>query len=79
MEIIIENKNRLEVLLVWKEDKIILRLRDNCRKFNPTKYYKEVYQNEDNMKNVGIRMIMELATDVSYTSTLKLNNLNVTV
>ena len=72
-------KNRLEVLLVWKEDKIILRLRDNCRKFNPTKYYKEVYQNEDNMKNVGIRMIMELATDVSYTSTLKLNNLNVTV
>ena len=34
---------------------------------------------ENKEDNVGIRLIMEMAKDISYTSTLKLNNICIRV
>ena len=72
-------KNRIEVRLVVKNDEAVLRIRDNCGKFNPKQYYETVYENENKEENIGIRMVMEMAKDVSYTSTLKLNNICIRV
>ena len=71
--------NRIEVRLVVKDDEAVLRIHDNCGKFNPKKYYETVYASENKEDNVGIRMVMEMAKDVSYTSTLKLNNICIRV
>ena len=71
--------NRIEVRLVVKDDEAVLRIHDNCGKFNPKKYYETVYAGENKEDNVGIRLIMEMAKDISYTSTLKLNNICIRV
>ena len=71
--------NRVEVLLICKNQEVILRIRDNCKLFNPTTYYKKYYKDSDAMTNIGIRMVMNLASEVSYTSALKLNNLTIKV
>jgi anti-sigma regulatory factor (Ser/Thr protein kinase) len=72
-----KNKNIIEARIVVKTDEVILSLRDNCNKFNPKKYYNKIYDFTDKTKNIGIRMVMRLATDVSYTTALKLNNITV--
>ena len=61
------------------DNEAVLRIHDNCGKFNPKKYYETVYAGENKEDNVGIRLIMEMAKDISYTSTLKLNNICIRV
>ena len=71
--------NRIEVRLVVKDEEAVLRIRDNCGKFNPKRYYETVYKSENKEDSIGIRMVMEMAKDISYTSTLKLNNICIRV
>lgn len=53
-------------------------LRDDCKQFDPVKMYKKVYKT-DSITCIGIRLTMNIAKDVKYTSTLKLNNLTIKV
>lgn len=69
----------IEARLMVKTDEAILSIRDNCAKFDPREYYKSVYNDEDKTRNIGIRMVMEMASNVSYTSTLRLNNIIIPV
>lgn len=68
-------KNYLEIRIVIRAEEIVIRFRDNCRSFNPKKFYENVYDQNEPLSNFGIRMIMKLSKEVSYTSVLKLNNL----
>ena len=62
--------------LLAKQDEVILRIRDDCVPFNPLERYNMAAQNEDDpTKNVGIRMVMKLCSDVVYLSTFNSNNL----
>ena len=70
-------KNSIDILLTRKDDKTwILRLRDDYRLFDPCMWLKEHNEDEDEKyEKVGIRMIHELAQNVTYTQLLQMNNL----
>lgn len=69
-------KHYIYLRLLAKEDEVILRIRDDCVPFNPLERYNMSIKNEDDpMKNIGIRMIMKLCSDVQYLSTFGTNNL----
>ena len=72
-------RHMLEMRLVRKNNALILRMRDDCALYDPIKQIAEIPDNEDLTASIGIRMIMKLASDVSYTSSLKLNNLMIRV
>ncbi len=62
--------------IVAKADEVILRIRDDCRPFNPLEYYHMTVSNEkDPAKNIGIRIVMKLSSGVQYLSTFGTNNL----
>ncbi len=52
---------------------VIIRLRDDCRKFDLTERYRVI--NPDNpTKNIGLRIIFKNADEVKYSSALNMNN-----
>ena len=62
--------------ILAKADEVILRIRDDCCPFNPLEHYRMTVQDEDNpTKNMGIRMVMKLSSEVQYLSTFGTNNL----
>ena len=70
-----EKDHMLSVRIVHKGNELIIRMRDNCKSFDPRKKYMQIYANDDVGGNIGIRMIMAEADEVSYTSMFNLNNL----
>lgn len=67
-----KNEHHLSVRLVHKNDRFVLRFRDDCTAFDPVSY---VPHGEDKMKGMGIRLVMQLADEVRYTYSINLNNL----
>lgn len=57
---------------------IILRIRDDCRPFNPEERNR-ITEGEDIMKNIGIRMMYRIAHDIQYQSLMGLNVLTVRI
>ncbi len=58
----------------------VLRLRDDCVLFNfKEKAEKREYDPENPEKGVGIRTVMAAAKDISCSSTMKTNNLIITM
>ncbi|MCR5301309.1 MAG: ATP-binding protein [Lachnospiraceae bacterium] len=50
-------------------DGIFLNIKDNCVLFDPTRYYDTLRdQAEDKTSGIGIRMIMKLSKNVTYTT-----------
>ena len=74
-----DNKAHLLTIRIFRKgDDITLIFRDNCGYFDPVERYN--YLKDDNPEaNIGIRMIMKLAKDVSYASTLNMNNLSIKI
>lgn len=64
----------IELRLVLKEDKRLIRLKDNGRAFDPVKWLKD-NNPEDTTKNLGIRMTIGLAKNVQYIPAMKFNNI----
>ena len=62
----------LEVRIVHFEDGWVLRLRDNCRAFDPVKWIR-LNESDDPTVNMGIKLVCGMAKDVTYVSTLDLN------
>ena len=74
--------HRLELHLVCKGEELILRTRDDCRQFDPWVIADQADDEELSgkiSKTTGIHMIREMATEVNYTSAMKLNNLTIRV
>ena len=68
-------KNVVDIRLTHQEQ-FVLRIRDNCKPFDPKKWV-EMQQpsEEDEVSNYGLRMMVQMLEDIQYMSTLNLNNL----
>ncbi|MCR5304870.1 MAG: ATP-binding protein [Lachnospiraceae bacterium] len=67
-----KNGNYIDIRVVHKDDDVILRIRDNCRSFDPLKRT-EIHKENDVTKNVGIRLAVGIAKKVNYQNLLGLN------
>ena len=57
-----------------KNGEMVLTMRDDCRPFDP-KERSQYLNSDDPSANIGLRMIMRIAREVSYSSAMKMNNL----
>ncbi len=64
-------KNHLSVRLQHKDDRWVLRFRDDCAAFDPVSYIPP----EGEGRGTGIRLVTAMADDIRYTYSLNLNNL----
>ena len=68
------NDHLIEIRLMFKEDKRLIRIRDNCVNFDPI-VYMDLHKTDDPTLHIGIRLVMKMVKDANYVSTLGLNNL----
>ena len=55
--------------VVVKDDEIILRIRDDCKPFNPVERYNMIKEDKDDpISNIGLKIVMGLCTSVNYIS-----------
>ena len=66
--------HNVDVRLVLEEDSRVIRIRDNCIHFDPTRYL-ELHESNDPVAHVGIRMVMRMVKEANYVNPLGLNNL----
>ena len=71
-------KHSVDVRVVHKENDIILRIKDDCVPFDPAQR-REMANDSDPAKNIGIRMIFRMARDVAYQNILGLNVLTIRI
>ncbi len=67
-------KHFVDIRVLIRGEQVILRLRDDCRPFNPKKWV-ELYNPEDPFSHIGIRIVNKMSTEFDYVNVLKLNNL----
>lgn len=73
-----DSAHNADIRVVIDEKKCIIRVRDNCIGFDPTSYM-QLYKNDDPTAHIGIRVVMGMASEVSYMNTLGLNNLHMSI
>ncbi len=73
-----KTKNSAALLLKIQKDQVILRIRDNCKAFDPQKQA-ELFSEEDPYSHIGIRMVRTMSDEFIYTNTLNMNNLLITL
>jgi len=66
----------VDIRVVHKNDELMLHLRDDCRPFNPSDRL-ALLNEEDLIKNVGIRLALNIVKDVQYQNLLGLNELTI--
>ncbi len=72
--------HHLEVRVIVKNAKSVLRLRDDCRKFDLRKMAEEWAPDPEHPEhNIGTRLVMATAKDIAYTNTMNTNNLLIMV
>ncbi len=69
--------HNVDVRLVLEEDCKVIRIRDNCVRFDPTSYL-ELHQSDDPAAHIGLRMVMGMVKEANYVNSLGLNNLSLT-
>ena len=70
---------RINLRLVAKDEDLIIRLRDDCRPFNVTEYYQIIRDIQDAEKEIGLKVLMNIAEEVTYTAAFGANNLIVRI
>ena len=65
-------KHSVDIRVVHKGDDIIMRIKDDCVPFDPATR-RQLSDPDDITKNLGIRMIYKLASDIEYKNMLGLN------
>ena len=74
-----DNKDHsVDIRVVHKDNDIILRIRDNCRAFDPSERAM-ITEQRDFGKNVGIRIVYGMAREVTYQNLLGMNVLTVSI
>lgn len=71
-------KHFVDVRVIVDGEQVIIRLRDDCRPFDPKKWV-EIYNPEDPAAHIGIKLCRKIATEFNYVNVLKLNNLIVKI
>lgn len=67
-------KHFVDVRVIIDGKRIIIRIRDDCRAFDPKKQA-DLYNPEDPAAHIGIRLVRRIATEFTYANVLKINNL----
>lgn len=70
-------KRWFDLMILNKDDSVIVRMRDNGREFDPVRYLHENDDAED--KTMGLRLISALTDQFEYRRTLGLNNVIITI
>ncbi len=73
-----QKKHSVDIRVVHSGNGIILRIRDNCNAFNPSEHARAM-EPGDMGKNVGIRLVYQMASDVSYQNLLGMNVLTIRI
>ena len=73
-----KKRHSVDVRLVIRDGNRVLRIRDNCARFDPT-HYLELHRCDDPAAHMGIRLVIAAAKEVSYLNTFGLNNLTLRV
>lgn len=71
-------KHTVDVRVAHKEEEVILRIKDDCVPFDPGER-RQMADNDDITKNIGIRMVFQMAKDVQYQNILGLNVLTIRI
>ena len=69
----------IDIRIAITDDVTILRIRDNCRSFDPVKYLELHNDEDDPTAHIGIKMVMKLVKSANYVNSLGLNNLQLTL
>ncbi len=64
----------IDIRLIFKDDKRLIRIRDNCVNFDPIAYM-DLHKTDDPTVHIGIRLVMKMVKDANYVCSLGLNNL----
>ena len=70
--------NTIDMRILKRGDDYVLRIRDDCEIFDPIRQL-QLYDKNVPLHHMGLRMAIESARDVRYTSVLGLNNLVLTI
>ncbi|MDO5132285.1 MAG: MATE family efflux transporter [Eubacteriales bacterium] len=72
-----DNKpHHVDIRILAKDDALIVRLRDDCRPFDPVDKYRKELQYDTNPENgIAIKMMMRLIREIKYTGLYGMNNL----
>lgn len=73
-----KQKHYLDARIVKKSDEIVLRIKDDCASFDPVSMADQLSP-EDKTKNIGLRMVMKLASSANYQNLLGLNVMTITM
>lgn len=73
-----KREHNVDVRLVLDRDSRVIRIRDNCVSFDPTKYL-ELHRSDDPASHIGLRMVMGMTKEAFYINTLGLNNLTLLI
>ena len=68
-------KHNIDVRLLFRDGKRLIRIRDDCVGFDPVKYMDLHAADSDPAAHVGIKMVMKTVKEANYVNTLGLNNL----
>ena len=71
-------KHTVDVRVVYKDDSVLLRIKDDCIPFDPAERQK-ITDPDDPAKNIGIRMVYRIADDIQYQNMLGLNVLTIKI
>ncbi len=71
-------RHSVDLRVVKKDDDVILRIRDDCKEFDPMART-GILDDEDKTKNIGIRLVTGISKDVSYQNLLGLNVLTIRI
>ena len=66
----------VDLRIVYKDQDLILRIKDDCVPFDPSERRK-IVDPEDRTKNIGIRMVFSLTQDIQYQNILGMNALTI--
>lgn len=68
-----------DIRVVHKDNELILRIRDNCAGFDPVEYVQMMEQEDEAGRNVGIRLVYEIAEGIQYQNLLGMNVLAIRI
>jgi len=68
-------KHAVDIRVVYKDNGLTLRIRDNCKSFDPSEHAKS--KDSEDVGNIGIRLVYSIAKEVSYQNLLGMNVLTI--
>jgi anti-sigma regulatory factor (Ser/Thr protein kinase) len=73
-----KKKHSVDIRIVYKNNGLMLRIKDDCRPFDPVEWSKLTVPS-DPASNIGIRLVFQIAEKVEYQSVLGLNVLYIRI